>query len=108
MSADDVLKLLLVHELCGDLLVLFHPVDEETLQRLQKDARARTVNLELEGIKTMLNLAIKWDYLKDNPMKRVKPLKVDDKKPLRFLPQEECERFLEACSKHLYPAYFTS
>ena len=73
----------------------------------RKGARARTVNLELEGIKTMLNLAIKWDYLKDSPMKRVKPLKVDDKKPLRFLPQEECERFLEACPKHLYPAYFT-
>ena len=73
----------------------------------RKGARARTVNIELEGIKTMLNLAIKWDYLKDNPMKHVKPLKVDDKKPLRFLTPEECERFLEACPKELYPVYFT-
>jgi integrase len=73
----------------------------------RRGARARTVNLELEGIKTMLNLALKWDYLKDNPMKRVKPLKVDDKKPFRFLTQEECERFLSACPERLYPAYFT-
>jgi len=73
----------------------------------RKGARARTVNIELEGIKTMLNLAIKWDYLKDNPMKHVKSLKVDDKKPLRFLTEEECERFLEACPKELYPIYFT-
>lgn len=74
---------------------------------IRKGARARTVNLELEAIKTMLNLAIKWDYLKANPMKLVKPLKVDDKKPLRFLTEDECERFLQATPKHLYPIYFT-
>ncbi len=73
----------------------------------RKGARARTVNLELEGIKTMLNLAIKWDYLKDNPMKRVKPLKVDDKKALRFLTEDECRRFLDACPPQLFTAYFT-
>ncbi|MCH7689682.1 MAG: site-specific integrase [candidate division Zixibacteria bacterium] len=73
----------------------------------RKGARSRTVNIELEGIKTMLNLAIKWDYLRDNPMKHVKPLKVDDKKLLRFLTKEECERFLEACPKELYSIYFT-
>lgn len=73
----------------------------------RKGARGRTVNLELEGIKTMLNLAIKWDYLKENPMKHVKPLKTDDKKALRFLTAEECNKFLEACPKELYPVYFT-
>ncbi len=73
----------------------------------RKGARGRTVNLELEGIKTMLNLAIRWDYLRENPMKQVKPLKVDDKKALRFLTAEECNRFLEACPKVLYPVYFT-
>jgi len=30
---------------------------------IRKGARTRTVNLELEAIKTMLNLAVKWDYL---------------------------------------------
>jgi len=76
-------------------------------ENARKGARARTVNLELEGLKTMLNLAIKWDYLKESPMKHVKPLKVDDKKSLRFLTAEECNRFLEACPKDLYPVYFT-
>jgi len=74
---------------------------------IRKGARARTVNLELEAIKTMLNLAIKWDYLKINPMKLVRPLKVDDKKPLRFLTEEECDRLLKATPNHLYPIYFT-
>lgn len=74
---------------------------------IRKGARARTVNLELEAIKTMLNLAIKWDYLKSNPMKHVKPLKIDDKKPLRFLTEVECSKFLKATPEHLYPVYFT-
>lgn len=78
-----------------------------TTDNARMGARARTVNLELEGIKTMINLAVKWDYLKDSPMKRVKPLKVDDKKPFRFLTSEECELFLDTCPQHLYPVYFT-
>ncbi len=73
----------------------------------RKGARARTVNLELEAIRAMLYLAIKWDYLNENPMKHVKMLKVDDKKALRFLTAEECNRFLEACPDILYPVYFT-
>jgi len=73
----------------------------------QKGPRARTINLELDGIKTMLNLAIRWGYLKENPMKQVKPLKVEDSEPVRFLNQDECQKFLEACSSDLYPIYFT-
>lgn len=70
-------------------------------------ARGRTVNLELDGIKTMLNLAIRWGYLHDNPMKQVKPLKTDDKKQLEFLSKEECQRFLDATPAESYPIYFT-
>jgi integrase len=73
----------------------------------QKGARARTINLELDGIKTMLNLAIRWGYLRENPMRLVKPLKVEDAKPVRFLTREECQRFLEATPSDLYPIYFT-
>ena len=77
-----------------------------SVDNARKGARARTVNLELEGIKTMLNLAINWDYLKESPMKRVKPLKVDDKKPFRYLTDDECQRFLDACPPRLFAAYF--
>ncbi len=60
----------------------------------RKGARARTVNLELDGIKTMLNLAIRWGYLDENPVKKVKPLKTNDKKPVRFLSLDECEKLI--------------
>ena len=81
--------------------------DDEVTRHTRIGARSRTVNLELEGIRAMLNLAIKWELLRENPTKHVKPLKADDKKPVRFLSIEECGRFLAACPAYLYPAYFT-
>lgn len=73
----------------------------------RKGARARTVNLELDALRAILNLAIEWEYLKHNPLTKVKRLKEDDRKPLRFLTIEECRKFLDACPSELYPAYFT-
>jgi len=57
----------------------------------------------VDGIKTMLNLAIRWGYLRDNPVKFVNPLKTDDKKPVRFLTLAECEKLLDSASSELYP-----
>jgi len=81
--------------------------DDQVKAYTRKGARARTVNLELEAIKTMLNLARRWEYLRENPASLVKPLKTDDKKPVRFLTLEECEQLLEAASPEYYPVVFT-
>ncbi|MCB2230280.1 tyrosine-type recombinase/integrase [bacterium] len=83
------------------------PVDGKIRQHTRKGARARTVNLELEGLKTMLNLARRWGYLKDNPVNQVKPLKTDDKRTVRFLSVEECHRLLEAATPEYYSVLFT-
>ncbi len=85
------------------------PVDGEkgATGQSRVGARSRTVNFELDAIKAMLNLAIRWGYLRDNPVKDVKALKTDDMKPVRFLTLEECERLLAASSSELYPVYFT-
>ena len=85
------------------------PVDSEddVTDSTRMGARSRTVNLEVDGIKTMLNLAIKWGYLKENPVKQVKPLKTDDRKPVRYLTVEECQQLLEASSPLLRDVYFT-
>lgn len=73
---------------------------------VQKGARARTVNLEVDGVKSMLNLAVKWDYLKSNPLKVVKSLKEEDGRPARFLTEDETKRFLQATPLVLYPIFF--
>jgi len=81
--------------------------DEEVRDHTRKGARAHTINFEISAIRTIFNLAIKWGYLRDNPTKQVKKLKVNDAKPVRFLSKEECQRLLEACPPDLYPVYFT-
>jgi site-specific recombinase XerD len=82
-------------------------LESDVRENTRLGARARTVNLELDGIKTMLNLAIRWGYLKDNPVKLVKPLRTDDKKPVRFLTEEECQQLLDASPAGLRRVYFT-
>lgn len=81
--------------------------DDDIKDHTRRGARARTVNLELDGLKTMLNLAIRWDYLRDNPVKQVKPLKTDDRKAIRFLTVEECDKLLQAATAIFYPILLT-
>jgi len=80
--------------------------DDDVTEFTRKGARAHTINFEIAALKTVFNLAIKWGYLKENPTKQVKKLKVTDAKPVRFLSQEECNRLLEACPADLYPIYY--
>jgi integrase len=85
------------------------PVQSESdvKQYTRKGVRAHTINFEIGALKTIFNLAIKWDYLKENPTKDVVKLKVNDSKPVRFLTKEECTRLLEASPPNLYPIFFT-
>ncbi len=86
-----------------------HEVKSETdvKEHTRKGARARTINLEVDGVKRILNLAVSWGYLKNNPLRQVRSLKEDDKKPLRFLSVEECKLLLSASPSNLYPVFFT-
>jgi len=81
--------------------------DSDVNGHTRKGARAHTINFEIGTLKAIFNLAIKWGYLKDNPTKGVTKLKVNDSKPPRFLTEDECRRFLEACPPDLHPIYFT-
>lgn len=72
-----------------------------------KAARAKTINFELDTLRMIFNLAIKWSYLTDNPVKGVTRLKEDDSGTPRFLTKAECKRFLDACPNYLYPVYLT-
>ncbi len=81
--------------------------EDEVKEYTRKGARAHTVNFEVGALKSVFNLAIKWGYLRENPTKGVTKLKVKDSKAVRFLTEEECRRFLEACPPKLYPIYLT-
>lgn len=80
--------------------------DYKTLRKNQ-GAENRTINLELGLFRTMFNLAINWDYMRDNPIKKVRMLKIDNHKKPRFLSKEECRLLLDNCGGELYPIFCT-
>jgi integrase len=60
-----------------------------------------TVNKELNCLKAMLNKAITWGYLKENPLKGMLGLK-EPAGRLRYLALEEAARLLTACEAPPY------
>lgn len=85
------------------------PVDseEDVTDHTRKGARANTINFEIGTLRTIFNMAIKWNYLKENPTKDVVRLKVNDSKAPRFLTKKECQKLLEHSPDHLRPILFT-
>ncbi len=58
----------------------------------------RTTEQVLGLLKNILNRAVEWGYLKENPVKGVKPPRYDNKRT-RFLTQDEAEALLQECKK---------
>lgn len=71
------------------------PKNQRGTKYQQTGASDRTINIELEGLKTMLNLAIKWGYLQESPTRHVKPLKVNQRKNVYFLSRADVKTFLK-------------
>lgn len=79
------------------------PKDIEDYKRHRcKSVSHRTVNLELSVLRHLLNRAIAWDYLVENPMRKVDFLKVPAR-DTRFLSAEEVQRLRLACPPHFLP-----
>lgn len=69
--------------------------------------RPATVNREIACIKHMYTKAIEWDLTDKNPAKPVKLLPEENER-VRWLRQEEAERLVDNCSKHLRPIVITA
>lgn len=84
------------------------PVTDESkaAEYTRKGARARTVNLEVDAVKSLLIQAVKWGYIDTSPLRWVKPLKEDDRKLGRFLTKEECSALLVAVAPDVYPVIY--
>ena len=76
--------------------------ESELRSHTRKGAKAYTINFEVSALRTILYVAVKWGYLKENPTKGSKKLKVEDSKLPRFLTAQECKALLGACSPRLY------
>ena len=72
-----------------------------------RDIKPATVNKELTAIKHVFNKAIQWGYVKENPLAKVKKLKVGQKK-FRFLTLEEIDLVLENSPEPIRPIILTA
>lgn len=71
------------------------PIKQVTTKQIDnyKNKRAdeikkATVNIELTCIKAIFNLALKWDFIADNPAKEVRKFKIEQKEILNFTDTE--------------------
>jgi integrase len=87
-------------------------VEEYKAKRIREQKKPATINREVACLKCIINKAIEWGYMHDNPVRKVKLLKENNTR-MRFLKREEVERLLKECDeltkkdpryKHLKPA----
>ncbi len=75
--------------------------------RKGQEAKPKTINMELQTLKSIMTLAVKWGYANDNPAKNVDPIKIIRQNEARFLTKEEYKKLLENCGGWLYPIFYT-
>ncbi len=80
--------------------------DDYKAFRKGEGAANKTINLELGLFRSIFYLAIKWKYIKENPLKGIKMLREDNHKKPRFLSKDEYRLLLENCGENLYPIFY--
>jgi len=75
--------------------------------RTDDEMENKTINIELQTLRAMFNLAKTWGYTKENPTDGVKKMKITNHITPRFLSDEECKKLLETCNEWEYPIFYT-
>ncbi|MCP4651899.1 MAG: tyrosine-type recombinase/integrase [Candidatus Omnitrophica bacterium] len=73
---------------------------EEYKAKRVKEVKPATVNRELACLKHMFTKAVAWNKAEDNPVKKVKLFKENNKR-LRYLEQHEVDALLAVCNGYL-------
>ncbi len=81
-------------------------IEEFKKHRLQT-VKESSVNRELSCLFTMLNIAVEWGELPENPIKKLKKLKEPPGR-VRYLNKEEIPHLIDACAPHIKPIVFTA
>ena len=78
-------------------------IEKYRAERLKAGVRKSSTNREMALLKKMFNLAIDWQYAKENPVRKVKLFSEKDNLKERVLSEEEETRLLAECADHLRP-----
>lgn len=78
------------------------PLDIEQFKNIRSQSvKKTTANLELRTLKAILNLAVKWNYIKINPAIEVKQFKISEKER-EFISESEMEALINTIKDHKY------
>ena len=94
-------KDVLIGHLSNESLESYKAHRQETPERRGKIQPA-TINRDLANFKHMLTKSVDWGLFKDNPGRRIKPLRVKNVS-LRYLTGDELQKLLSAASPYLRP-----
>jgi site-specific recombinase XerD len=80
----------------------------ENYKAFRKDegAKPKTINIELQTLKSIMTLAIKWGYTNENPAISVEPIKIMRNTEARFLSREEIDKLLAHSNEWLNPIFY--
>ena len=85
-------------------------LDDRFRNWVRQHHKSTTINNHMKVFKALFNVAIKWKYIKENPIKDVTLVNVDDEKKIITLDTPEKEKlFFDRCKKlkpEFYPHYF--
>jgi len=103
---DDSCRLKKLSEFFGNInLNEVSPIKIERFKshKLKKGIAKSTINRYLSILKRLFNVAIEWEYAKNNPVRKVKLYSEKDNLKERILTEEEEVRLLKMSSEHLRP-----
>lgn len=71
-------------------------VEKWRSERLKAGSKPSSLNRYLNALRASLSRAVDWNFIKENPLSRVKPLRTDSKAIVRFLSDEQENRLRAA------------
>lgn len=71
-------------------------------ERLEK-VQEPTINRELACLKHIFTKAIEWNYVSDNPVKKVKLFNEKNRRRLRYLEWNEIKKLVDVCGEKIKP-----
>lgn len=71
-------------------------IDSWRNQQIKAGKAKTTINRDVAALRTVLSKAVEWGVLTDHPLQKLKPLKVDQNKNVRYLSEDEETRLRDA------------
>lgn len=68
-------------------------------EKLRAGTKKTTVNRRVAALKALLNKAVDWEVIDENPINSFKLLKTDNNRVIRYLTQQELQRLYNALDK---------